>query len=188
MKYLHRSFVFLYLLIMATDAMAQTKIQSGVKVQVLVNNSWKEAVVLRSVAGRTIQYQVRLVDTVSKSGQVAKTLTVASDKIKTLAVPVVVPAVTEVQAIPVGRYELYSGIPSMNIGHFILLTDGKYKVAFNDQEFDYEIGTYTYHADTHSIEWLTGLFRNNRWGGKIQNRGPNQYRIEFNKVTFGDSR
>jgi len=35
---------------------------------------------------------------------------------------------------------VYSGIPTMYIGHIVLLADGKYKVAFGTDENNYETG------------------------------------------------
>lgn len=87
-----------------------------------------------------------------------------------------------------GRYELYSGIPSIYIGHFILLANGKYKVAFDTDETNYdESGKYIYHKDTNTIEWVSGMFRNNNWGGKLTKTAKG-YHIQFNKATFGDGK
>ncbi len=102
--------------------------------------------------------------------------------------------VTNVVAAPVsenlhlGRYELYSGIPAMYLGHFILLANGKYKVAFNTDEENYdERGTYIFHNDTNTIEWVTGMFMNNNWGGKLS-KTDKGFRIQLNKATYGDSK
>ena len=90
-------------------------------------------------------------------------------------------------ALRLGRYELYSGIPSMYLGHFILLNTGKYKVAFDTDEDNYDVsGSYIFHADTQTIEWTGGMFKNNNWGGKLVKK-ENGFRIEFNKATFGES-
>lgn len=87
-----------------------------------------------------------------------------------------------------GRYELYSGIPSMYIGHFILLANGKYKIAFDTDENNYdESGKYIYHKETNTIEWVSGMFRNNNWGGKITKTAKG-FHIQFNKATYGDSK
>jgi hypothetical protein len=87
-----------------------------------------------------------------------------------------------------GRYELYSGIPTMYLGHFILLPNGKYKIAFDTDETNYdESGRYTYNKNTDTIEWVSGMFKNNNWGGKIS-KTEKGYRIQFNKVTYGDGK
>ncbi|MEO7529948.1 MAG: hypothetical protein ABIS69_01010 [Sediminibacterium sp.] len=87
-----------------------------------------------------------------------------------------------------GRYELYSGIPSMYLGHFILLNNGKYKLAFNTDEENYDdTGTYTFHNDTNTLEWISGMFKNNSWGGKFE-KTEKGFHIQFNKATYGDSK
>lgn len=96
--------------------------------------------------------------------------------------------VTETGDLHLGRYELYSGIPSIYLGHFILLPNGKYKVAFNTDEENYdERGTYVFHKDTDTIEWQAGMFHSNSWGGKIV-KTEKGFRIQFNKATYGDSK
>jgi hypothetical protein len=97
-----------------------------------------------------------------------------------------VPAVQQkTPALQLGRYELYSGIPSMYLGHFVLLDNGKYKVAFDTDEDNYDVsGSYIFHADTQTIEWIGGMFKSNNWGGKLFKK-ESGYKIEFNKSTFG---
>jgi hypothetical protein len=87
-----------------------------------------------------------------------------------------------------GRYELYSGIPSIYLGHFVLLPNRKYKVAFNTDEENYdERGTYVFHKETNTIEWQAGMFYSNTWAGKIV-KTEKGFRIQFNKATYGDSK
>lgn len=96
------------------------------------------------------------------------------------------PAPVEQTGPHLGNYELYSGIPTMYIGHFILLGNGKYKVAFDTDPENYdETGIYSFHADTNTIEWISGMFKNNNWGGKFVKK-DNGYRIEFNKASYGE--
>lgn len=88
-----------------------------------------------------------------------------------------------------GRYELYSGVPTMYLGHFILLPNGKYKVAFDTDETNYdESGRYSYNKETGVITWISGMFKNNNWAGKTSKGEKGGYRIQFNKVTYGDSK
>jgi len=86
-----------------------------------------------------------------------------------------------------GKYDLYSGIPTMYIGHIVLLADGKYKVAFGTDEDNYEMGNYTFHPLSNTIEWQTGLFKNKGWGCKLVARSGNAYRIEFNSSTYAEA-
>lgn len=112
-------------------------------------------------------------------------------KTETPAVTVVKPAAVSPvpETIPasfLGRYELYAGIPAVYLGHFILLADGHYQVAFATNENDYETGTYKYHPDTQSVEWISGMFYNNAWKGKITNKGNNVIRLDFNKAAYAE--
>jgi hypothetical protein len=86
-----------------------------------------------------------------------------------------------------GKYNIYSGIPSMYIGHFELKEGGKYIVALSSDEDSYATGTFTYDAATNIIQWKTGFFWQKKWGGKITNTSGNATRILFDKVTYGDS-
>jgi hypothetical protein len=95
---------------------------------------------------------------------------------------------TEPSDLHLGRYELYSGIPAMYLGHFILLPNGRYKVAFDTDANNYdESGRYSYNKTTDTIEWISGMFKNNSWAGKIT-KNEKGYHIQFNKATYGDSK
>ena len=159
--------------------------QPGQKVQVLDQNSWKDAVIVKYIVNRANAYQVRL------SPPNNGVLSVGKEKIRLVGkakdAKDLTIGTTNDTNIKLGRYELFSGIPSMSLGHFILQPDGTYKVAFNDQEADYEIGTYRFNPSAQTIEWLTGLFRNNGWGGKLEKKGNGNNRIVFNKVTYAES-
>jgi hypothetical protein len=85
-----------------------------------------------------------------------------------------------------GKYELFSGIPTVYIGHMVIMKDGKYKVAFGTDETAYENGTFRYNSTNDSIEWLTGLFQRKQWKGKLIKKSGG-YRIEFNKTTFAET-
>lgn len=83
----------------------------------------------------------------------------------------------------IGKYAWYSGIPSMYMGVLILQEDGKYKVSLSNDESNFELGTYKFNTETNSIEWLTGLFKNNNWAGKIT-IPDNKVRIQFNRASY----
>ncbi len=95
--------------------------------------------------------------------------------------------ITEVNSsnLHLGKYDLYSGIPTMYIGHIVLLADGKYKVAFGTDKD--EMNNYAFHASSITIEWQTGLFKNKGWGCKLLARSGNAYRIEFNSSTYAEA-
>ena len=103
--------------------------------------------------------------------------------------PVVTNALVAVKqdAVPhLGRYDLYSGTPTIYLGHLVLLAGGQYKLAFNTDEDNYELGKYVFHAESNSIEWLTGMFMRKGWVGKLVNKGGT-YRIEFAKTTYAEA-
>ncbi len=83
-----------------------------------------------------------------------------------------------------GGYNIFSGIPSMYIGHFELKEGGNYIVALSSDDNSYATGTYTFNAATSTIEWKTGFFWQKKWGGKL----ISDSHIEFNKSTYGDSK
>jgi hypothetical protein len=85
-----------------------------------------------------------------------------------------------------GKYDLFSGIPTVYIGHIVIMKEGKYKVAFGTDETAYENGTYKYNSTNDSIEWLTGLFQRKQWKGRLVKKSGG-YRIEFNKTTFAET-
>ena len=89
-------------------------------------------------------------------------------------------------SLKLGKYLLFSGIPSMTIGRFEIKEGGHYMVALSSDEDSYASGTYIYHANDNTIEWKTGFFWQKRYQGKIVNSAAGNYRIEFDKVTFGE--
>ena len=97
---------------------------------------------------------------------------------------------TDTTSIPLrlGKYNIYSGIPTMYIGKFELKAGGQYIVALSSDEDSYATGTYLYNSATSTIEWKTGFFWQKKWGGKITNSASSgNIRIQFNRVTYGDA-
>lgn len=187
-KYL---FSFWSLLLFASVTSAQT-FKTGDKVEALIGNTWKQVSVIKALAGKSNTYEVRVNRTINGKSMVT---TVVLDKSKlrlpqntTINNPVM-PVTKPVSSnLHLGRYELYSGIPSMYLGHLILLADGRYKVAFDSDEDNYdESGRYTFNENTNTIEWQSGMFKNNNWGGKLVKKESAGYRIEFNKAALADS-
>lgn len=187
-KYL---FSFWSLLLFASVTSAQT-FKTGDKVEALIGNTWKQVSVIKALAGKSNTYEVRVNRTINGKSMVT---TVVLDKSKlrlpqntTINNPVM-PVTKPVSSnLHLGRYELYSGIPSMYLGHLILLADGRYKVAFDSDEDNYdESGRYTFNENTNTIEWQSGMFKNNNWGGRLVKKESAGYRIEFNKAAFADS-
>lgn len=165
--------------------------KAGDKAEALVNNAWKEVKVLKAVPGKPNVYEVEIAGIrqgIGKSVVQVNNTSMRTVKINTVTVAATT-ATTEVPKMVdphLGKYDLYSGIPSMYIGHLILLTGGKYKVALSTDENNYEFGSYSFDAASNTIEWQSGLFKNNSWKGKLTNAGSN-FRIDFNKVTFAES-
>lgn len=166
--------------------------KSGDKAEALINNSWKSVTIVKIPVNNNNIYQVKVVNAQTSQNAVGNTISITKDKLR-IPNPSLVnsPAIVKNPVIPsnlhLGKYELYSGIPTMYLGHIILMADGQYKTAFSTDEDNYELGTYGFNNETSTIEWLTGVFKHNNWGGKLVKRSTSSYRIEFNKATFADS-
>ena len=161
--------------------------KAGDKVEALVNHSWKEVKIIKVVAGKANSYEVQ-VDAAKTSLQLSKNnLRPILKNAMITGTASLVPTVMNIRNIHLGKYELYSGIPTMYIGHIILLGDGRYKVAFGTDEDNYETGYYSFNAPANTIEWKTGLFKNKGWGGKLVSKSGNAFRIEFNSTTYADT-
>lgn len=85
-----------------------------------------------------------------------------------------------------GRYNIYAGAQHAYIGHFFLLPNGIYKVALSSDEEQYGSGQYKLSGDPVTIEWTEGLFRHNRWVGKIKWPGGMPTRIVFSSLVYAD--
>lgn len=164
--------------------MAQ-ELKKGDKAEALIQKVWKSVTIVK--VGNT-GIQVKLVQ-----GAKTQLITLNSNLVRkavagTVEKPVTVKNTVVNPSIHLGRYDLYSGIPSMYIGHVLILENGKYSVAFSSNEDDYDNhGTYVFHEESQTFEWVSGLFKNNNWGGKYSKIKGNAYRIEFNKGSFAES-
>lgn len=184
-------FCLLLVIIFIQTGIAQTY-KAGDRVEALMGNSWKEVTVVKAVTGKPGIYEVKVLTATNNRGASLAPVTVS--KINLRSIKQIVAPTVAVAAKPsaetnlhLGKYELYSGIPTMYIGHIIMMAGGKYKVAFDTDENNYAPGTYSFHQDTNTIEWISGMFKNNNWGGKLVTRPGNGYRIEFNKASYADS-
>lgn len=181
----------LMLLLLVQTGQAQTY-KAGDKAEALVNNVWKEVKIVKAVAGKTGVYEISVAGTNKRQGIAGNTIQVNQSAIRSMkqqnGITTQTTAVAaELSADPhLGKYDLYSGIPSMYIGHIVLQTGGKYRVALSTDESNYELGTYKYDAASNSIEWLTGFCRNSNWKGKITNTSG-VFRIELNRASFAES-
>lgn len=95
-------------------------------------------------------------------------------------------SINQVPAQLPGRYAIYTGVQKTYIGHFILLTNGVYKVALNSAEESYGTGTYRYDMGKNGIDWTGGLFFTNQWGGKWSVDSTSKARIVLNKQTYAE--
>ncbi len=180
----------LFAMIFMQTVMAQTY-KAGDRVEAFIGNAWKQVTVVKAVTGKPGMYTVKAV--IDNRAATLEPVTVNKINLRLVKQLAVSPPQSAAVAAPstetnlhLGRYELYSGIPTMYIGHIVLLAGGKYKVAFNTDEDNYETGSYVFHPGTDTIEWLTGMFKHNNWGGKLVNHSGT-YRIEFNKASYADS-
>ena len=182
-----------YLLLtgIVNTALAQGKYKTGDQLEARIGQLWKPVTVVKVIPGKTYTYTVQAMQ--AQRGAAKEIITVTAGQLRKIEVTgTIQQGVVVKQAITsnlhLGRYEFYSGIPSMYIGHLILLPDGKYKVAFNTDETNYdESGRYIFHEDTQTIEWTAGMFRNNNWGGTYV-KTENGFRIEFNKAGYAESK
>jgi hypothetical protein len=110
----------------------------------------------------------------------AKTVTAASQRRAD--------TVTSIKTMPelYGRYNIYAGAQHTYIGHFFLLPNGMYKVALSSDEEQYGSGQYKLSGDPVTIEWTEGLFRHNRWTGKINWLGGAPARLVFSSLVYAD--
>lgn len=174
--------VCLLLFLLASLAGNSQAYKTGERAEALINNVWKEVTIIKTVAGKPGIFEVRtdLSRTPVMKWQVSKS------SLRVLTKPVSNSPAPEM-VLHLGRYDLYSGIPTMYLGHIILLQEGKYKVAFSTDEDNYATGTYVFHAASSVIEWLSGMCLSNGWSGKFSKKGANSYHIDFNKATFADT-
>lgn len=191
----HTYLVCLSLFVLSMQFAYSQTYQVGDKAEALVNNAWKPVRIVKAVAGKSNVYEVETVVVAkAKQGTIKNTLQVSANNLRMpKQTAVVTNSTTATSEAPktvdphLGKYDLYSGIPTMYIGHLELLSGGVYKVALSTDENNYEFGKYKFDAATSNIEWVTGLFKNNSWKGKLVNTEGNSFRIVFNKVTFADS-
>ena len=187
--------VCLLILLLSMQTVFSQTYKAGDKLEAFIGNTWKEVTVVKPVAGKTGIYEVQQSMPKTYRGPLKNTVTVSKGNLRmmpSMPAPVAVASanptseVVDEKNLYHGRYELYSGIPTMYIGHVILLGNGKYKAAFDSDDTNYEVGNYIFHPDTNTIEWVSGMFKNNNWGGKMVNKSGKS-RIEFNRATFADS-
>lgn len=176
---------FLALMITGNTGFAQTY-KAGDRAEALINNVWQEVTIVNAVAGKPKTFAVKTISGNTPVLEIAQK-TIRPLQVSTVKGPVSAMKVQTPENVHLGKYELFSGIPSVYIGHIYLLEDGKYKVAFGTDEDNYEIGKYSYNNATNSLQWETGLFKNKGWTGKLVNTSGKGYRIEFNKVTFAET-
>lgn len=173
----------LCLLHIAIAGFSQT-FKEGDRVMVQLNGSWTKAVILKAGSGKQAGFQVKLL-------QVRNAKNAASDLVRTVPLQQIradnkVGAVNtdkttdRLNPVLMGRYQILTGIQKNYIGHFFLSADGTYRVALNSDEETYASGTYQYVPETESVKWLSGLFFQNRWDGKLEKKPNGDYQIIFN--------
>lgn len=165
----------------------QTLLHTNDQAEALIGGTWKKVTVVQAVKNRPGFYKV--------TDQRANTLILSVKNIRQVKSNAVQVATTKtVNAKPsteitvpfAGSYEWYAGVPAMYTGKVIILQNGKYQVAFNTDENNFETGLYTYHPDTQSIEWISGIFYNNHWGGKVEKDEKGHFRIRFNSGSYAE--
>ncbi|HVZ26965.1 MAG TPA: hypothetical protein VG842_12955 [Sediminibacterium sp.] len=173
-------------LMSVTGGFGQTVLHAHDQAEALIGGTWKKVTIVQAVKTKPGFYKV--------TDEHANSLIIAAKNIRQLKA-VTAKAVTPVKTLAAkpatentvpfaGSYAWYAGVPAMYTGKLILLQNGKYQVAFNTDENNFETGLYTYHPDTQSIEWISGIFYNNHWGGKLEKDANGHYRIRFNAGSY----
>lgn len=167
--------------------------KAGDKIEAYINNAWRKVTVVKPVTGKSGTYEIK--ETVSGNRGASLIRTITADKLRmpkqasaaNAGTVNTIVAENKTAGLRPGRYEIYAGVPSIYLGHMILQENGKYKVAFNTDEDNYdEMGRYVYHPETNTIEWQFGMFRNNNWGGKIVRMENGVTRIEFTPTSYAE--
>ncbi len=87
-----------------------------------------------------------------------------------------------------GRYNIYAygaGTNRLFLGHFELLQGGKYRVSRRLEGAYYGEGTYSFNSQTSTVEWLSGPYKEEGWGGAFTvEREGKTHRIELKKRTI----
>lgn len=176
-KYIITILFFLHL---AVTGFCQS-FKEGDRVMVQLNGSWTKAVIVKAVAASQTSFQVKLQQVrTAKNTTTTSIVTVPLQKIKVDDVSAIVATAVESNTALAGRYQILTGIQKNYIGHFYLSADGSYRVALNSDEDTYASGTYQYVPETQSVKWLSGLFFQNRWEGKLVKQTNGDYQIVFN--------
>ena len=184
--------ILFVLCVVSFAGMAQTY-HKGDTVQVKVNGVWTNALIknIETASNTHIQTLSVMVNPGTASQRGVSIKLIGKDLIKPKAAPVsdLMVQQTHKEVITqelTGKYAIYSGVQKTYIGHFILFTDGSYKVALSSAEDIYGNGAYVFQSDTHIIQWKSGLFYNNNWTGKLFTIDENAPRIRFNSQTYAD--
>ncbi len=156
--------------------------KAGDRAEALIDNVWQEVKIIKVITGKSRTYEVLAVSGKTPVLEISRN-TIRPFKLSQVSTMKVMPD----DDIHLGKYELFSGIPPMYIGHIYLMPGGKYKVAFGTDEDNYEFGAYTYNSNTKSIQWMSGLFKNKGWTGKMTTKPGGGNRIEFNKATYAEA-
>ena len=88
-----------------------------------------------------------------------------------------------------GKYDILSygnpKNPPIRHGHFELLSGGKYKFYDNGGNLKSE-GKYSFDAAAGTVEWLSGIFKADGWGGAFTiSREGKTHNIRLTRSTFG---
>jgi len=95
----------------------------------------------------------------------------------------------DVQDPRLGKYGVLSygnpKSPPIRLGHFELLSGGKYKFYDNGGNFKSE-GKYRFDAATSTVEWLSGIFKDDGWDGAFTiTREGKTHNIRLTRSTYG---
>ncbi len=87
-----------------------------------------------------------------------------------------------------GKYLIQSygavGAPPLFLGHFELMSGGRYRISRTSGAPYYGDGNYRYVAGSSAVQWLSGPLASPDWGGKFSLVDGNRHRIELKKRTI----
>lgn len=176
------------LLVSGASAALARDYQIGDKVEAYIRFTWHKATIVKPVtASKFTDFEVAIERDDARTGRGISNFDVSKDDLRPRGESERLAArpAKAGEGPRLGKYGMY-GAMSNTLGHFVLMPQGRYKVSRSSEEKYFGDGTYAFDAKTSTINWLSGPFQRNAWGGKFEvKEGGKVHRIEFNRTTFG---